>query len=126
MSVNDTPNPDPTVVDFEVLDRLQREITPEITKVLLDEFAGGLLARLGQLDGLISDPQKVAAEAHIIKSEAATFGAPSLASSIQAVETAAASGKSDSLGKLLETARCNADCYVNSLMRSNLLRSVTI
>lgn len=128
MSDNRTRSPsEQEPIDLETLDTLRREISAEVLDILLLEFSGGLTARFGQLANSISDPAEVSAEAHVLKSEAATFGAVRLADACQDIEQAVRDGGTPSqLNVAIRTADDEARRYIKALETSTLLNLETI
>ncbi len=121
------PQRNPVSLDLDTVETLQRELSPEILDILLREFAGGVEARFGQLAGCVSDPSEVSAEAHVLKSEAATFGALALADACHEIELAILNKATpDQLKAEINLARQEATRYIEALNSSTFLNHETI
>lgn len=120
-------HPKPESIDLDTLETLRREISAEVLDILLEEFSGGLIARFGQLSRCVSDPAEVSAEAHVLKSEAATFGAMRLANACLDIEQAVRDNATPSqLNAVISTASDEAHGYLEALKSSTLLNLETI
>jgi len=104
--------------DFAVIDRLRRETTETLVRELLTEFCDGLRGRIDQCRSAlkVDDYTLIARNAHILKSEAWTFGAMHLGNSFQRLETAGAKGESaEAMHEILHETSTLADAYITAI-----------